>query len=408
MINFEFTDEENVFRNTVREFGEKKIVPVVRKIDDDAKIPEDIIEGLAELGLWGMTFSSDVGGAEADPILTGIAAEELGRADISCSIPVFFLVPNSWGYILDKYGNDELRKEALPKVTKGKGFCGIATTESGAGSDLGSMRTVAIKSGDKYVINGEKMFISGIDETVNQLPDGGGYVTLVKTDPSRGTRGMSLFYIPFQDDDGKLKEGITPTLVDDWGRRGMSTGGFGLQDIELEKKYLIGEENRGFYISMEGFDYARVLIAAVCCGCAQSALEYGIEYIKQRKVFGKPIGKYEGIQFKLAEHWAKIDAVRTLTYRALWMFREEQKEKAFTRFEVSKVIAESKMLAVTFAFDAINDAIQWLGAFGYTKDSPLDLALRGARSYGWAEGSTEIMKIIVARELLGKEFLPYR
>jgi cyclohexanecarboxyl-CoA dehydrogenase len=167
----------------------------------------------------------------------------------------------------------------------------------------------------------------------------------------------------------------------------------------------LGEENKGFYYAMEGFDFARGIIATVCCGAALGALDMGIEYIKQRKAFAQPIGRFEGIQFKLAENFARVDAARLLAYKALWMYDQEQRNGGFKRLEVTKSVAEAKMLAPVTAFETINDVLQWFGAFGYTLDCPIEMGLRGVRSYMLAEGSTEIMKLIVARELLGKEFL---
>ena len=403
MMNFEFNSEQELIKKTVREFGQKEVAPVVRNIDDGKRIPDEIIKTMADIGLLGMTVSSDYGGAEADPVTVGIVAEELARADISCAIPTFFLVQAAWGQLLDKHGREAAKKDILPGVTKGRAFLGIAATESDVGSDLANMRTVAKKVENGYLINGQKMFISGIAEAVDQLPQGGGYVTLARTDPSRGTRGMSLFYIPL-----KGTKGITSTTFEDWGRRGISTGGFTLEDVQIPGDYLIGEQNRGFQLVMEGFDYARAIISVVCAGAAMSALEQAMEHLKQRRAFGQPIGRFEGIQFKLAEHWAKLDAMRLLGYKALWMFGKEQSEGAYSRFEVTRHCAEAKLLAPRFAFEAINDAIQWFGAFGYTLDCPLELALKGVRSYYWAEGTLEILKIIVARELLGKEYVAYR
>jgi acyl-CoA dehydrogenase len=356
---------------------------------------------MANLGVLGISISPEYGGAGMDPVTAGIVAEEVGRADISCALAVFYLVQAAWGYIAQKYGGAEFKNEVLPLVTKGKAFIGIAATEPDAGSDLLGISTTAKKMGNEYVINGEKMFISGVREVVEQLPEGGGFLTLVKTNPEKGHKGMSFFYVPL-----KMK-GIVPTYLKDWGRKGISTGGFSLSDVRIHEKYLIGEEGKGFYIAMEGFDYARALIAAVCCGASMKALEYGMEYIKNRKAFGQPIAKFEAIQFKLAEDWARLDAARLLTYKALWLLAKEQEGKA-NRFEVSKIVAEAKMLAVPFTFEAINDAIHWFGAYGYTEDCPLHIGMKAIRSYEWAEGSIEIMKIIVARELLGKEFVAYR
>lgn len=400
-MNYEFTEEQKMFQQTIREFGKKKITPIVQEMEKNAKIPDDVIKGLADLGILGMTYSEKYGGANADPILAGIVGEELGRADISCAIPVFYLVPATWGYILHQYGSENA-KEILKEVVRGRAFVGIASTEPDAGSDVANIRTNAKKKNGKWIVNGEKMFISGIREITEQLPSKGGFVSLIKTEMNAGAKGISLFYVPLN------AKGITPTLLEDWGRKGISTGGFALENVELPEDYLIGKENRGFYLAMEGFDYARIIIAAVCCGGAQSALEFAMEYLKQRKTFSQPIGKYEGIQFKLAEGWARIEAIKSLTYKSLWMLSEHYKSNKFSRLEITKNIAMCKMLAPTTAFEVINDAIQWFGAFGYTEECPLHLALKGVRSYFWAEGSTEIMKIIVGRELLGKEFVAYR
>ncbi len=401
MLNFEFTDEQKAIAQSIRDFGKKEIKPVIRKMEEEEKIPDKIIKGIADMGLMAMTVSQQYGGIEADPITVGIAAEELARADISCAIPTFFLVPSAWGYVFDKYANERCKEDLLPNVTKGNAFLGIAATEPDAGTDLGNTRTTAVKKGDKWVINGEKMFISGVRESMEQMPEGGGYVAIFKTDPSKGTRGMSLFYLSVN----KNVKGLRPTYLKDWGRKGISTGGMAFEDVEIPAHHLIGEENKGFYRLVEGFDYARAIIAVICASAAQSALEHAMEYIKIRKTFGQPIGKYEGVQFKLAEHWSKLDALRLLGYKALWLKGREGTKDDPGRFAVTKACSEAKMLGPQWAFEAINDAIQWFGAFGYTEECPLDLALKGVRSYWWAEGALEVQKLIVARELLGKEYV---
>lgn len=402
MLDFEFSEEQIEIREAVRHFCKKKISPIFQKIDKEGKIPYEIVKGLSELGILGMTVSPEYGGVGADPVTVGVVAEELASADITCAIPTFFLVQCAWGYILDQYGKRETKEAILPYVTKGEAFIGIASTEPDAGSDVANIKTKAEKRGGSYILNGEKMFISGINEIISLLPKGGGYVTIARTDASKGAKGISLFFVPI-----KGTKGITTTLLEDWGRRGISTGGFAMENVEIPENSLIGEENKGFFIAMKGFDFARGIISIVSSASAQSALSQAIEYTKMRKAFGQPIGKFEGIQFKLAENWAKLDAVKLLGYKALWTFWNEQKGK-IGRFEASKLCAEAKMLAPVFAFEAINDAIQCFGAFGYTEECPLHLDLKGVRSYFWAEGTIEIMKIIVGRELLGKEFVAYR
>jgi acyl-CoA dehydrogenase len=398
MLDFEFTDEQKRIQGSVGKFCQQHVVPEIRRIEDEGKIPDDIIRSLADQGLFGMPVSRNYGGMEADPITVGIVAEQIARADISCAIPTFFLVQAAWGYIFDKYGTEKAKKDILPPVTGGQAFLGIAISEPHAGSDIANIKTSAERSGDHYVIHGEKKYISGVREVMTQLQQGGGHLTIAKTDPGKGTRGMSLFYIPL-----KNRKGIRPTYIEEWGRRGISTGGFILENVDVPKEYLLGEENKGFYILMEGFDFARAIISVICCGAAMSSLEQAMERLKSRKAFGQPLGRFQSIQFKIAEHWAKLEALRLAGYRALWMYGKEQQDQSYNRFQVTKACAEAKMLAPIIAFEAINDAIQWFGAFGYTIDCPLDLALKGVRSYYWAEGTLEVMRTIVSRELLGKE-----
>ena len=400
-MDFSFSPEHELFRKTVKEFCRKEITPHSREMERKAHMPDSIIQGLGKMGLFGLSIPREYGGSDADAISAGIAGEEIGRADLSCATAVLYLVPVSWSHVLTKFGSAGLKKETLPRIAAGKGFLGIATTEAGVGSDLGNMTTTAKRVGNEYVLNGEKMYISGIREATEQMPDSG-FLVLAKTDPAKGTRGMSFFYVPFNN-----TKGLLPSYLEEMGRRGMSAGGFLMKDVHIPAEYMLGEENKGFYYAMEGFDYARAIIAVVCMGAAQASLEAGVEYIKQRKAFDQPIGRYEGVQFKLAEDYARVDAVRLLCYKALWMYEQEQRNHAIDRFEVSRTIAEAKMLAPVVAFETINDVLQWFGAFGYTLDCPIEMGLRGVRSYMLAEGSTEIMKIIVARELLGKDFMAH-
>lgn len=402
-MDFTFSKEQEMIRKDIREFSKNEIAPKVADIDKQGAIPNEIIKAMAKISILCMSVDEKYGGLYADPVTVGIVAEELAKGDISCAIPTFFLVQEAWGNILDRHGTLEAKEAILPDASKGDAFLGIAATEPEAGSDLVGMSTLAKRVDDGYVINGGKLFISGVKEVMTQMPKGGGYVTLAKTDTKKGAKGMSLFYLPLSS-----AEGVSTTSFEDWGRRGISAGGFMLNDVKIPKEYLIGKENRGFYITMEGFDYARALIALVCCGAAISAMEEAMEYIKERKAFGWPIGKYGTVQMRLAEHWSKIQSVRLLAYEALWAVDREFTQKGGNRFETTMKCAQAKLLAPQYAFEAINDSIQFFGAFGYTTGCDLALALKGVRSYYWAEGTREIMAMIVGRELLGKEFVTYR
>ncbi len=401
-MDFSWTEEQEIWRRTVKDFAQKKIKPHVREIDSDKKIPDEIIKGMANLGLLAPTVSKEYGGADLDWTMACIAAEELGRADISLAIPVLYLVEAAWGFIFNRYGTSEAKKEYLPKVTSGDNFLGIAVTEPEGGSDIvGAAKTKAVKKGDHWLLNGEKMFISGITES-NRW--GGIHLTLARTDPSAGHKGFSFFAVPL-----KNNSNVETTLLEDMGRMGISTGGFSMDNAELPENHLIGEINKGFYYAMEGFSAARVLIGATCVGASEAALELGIDHIKTRKSFGRPLGTFEGIQFPLTEHYANIESVKLLNYRAAWTMDKMYKERKFSHHDVALAAAMSKLRAPVYAFAVMNEVADWLGATGYTKEYPIEMGIRGVRSYSiGAEGTMNIMRIIIARELLGKEFLPYK
>lgn len=230
------------------------------------------------------------------------------------------------------------------------------------------------------------------------------HLTLCRTDVSQGYNGFSFFAVPI-----KNNPSITTSLFEDIGRMGISTGGFVLKNVKLSKAHLIGEQNKGFYYAMEGFSAARILIAATCVGAAEAVLELGIEHIKNRRAFGRLLGSYEGIQFPLVEHHTNLESLKLLNYRTAWMLDQMYSHQRFTHHDIAKAAAMCKLRAPLYAFDAMNEVADWLGALGYTKEFPIEMGIRGVRSYSiGAEGTLNIMRIIIARELLGNEFLPYR
>jgi len=402
MVDFEFTEEQKIFRNALREWTSKNLpLERVREMDEKQEIPDDVIKGLADMGLLLMTVPEDYGGAGADWVTTTIAAEELGYADISIAVPVFFLVEASWGYIVYKYGSERVREEVISKATRGEAFVGIGATEPGGGSDVAAFKTTARREGDEWVINGEKTYISGTEEAKKL---GGGYFILAVSEPGLRHRGMTAFYLPID------APGVEITKrFEDMGRMAISTGGFTMKNVRLPDDYRLGEVNKGFYYTMEGFDCARILVSATCVGAARRALEIGMEYIKERKAFGRPIGKFEGIQFQLADDYTELEATRWLIYRTAWMMDKRYKEGKFDPLEVSKWISMCKLKAPKLAFRIFEHTMLWMGAYGYTKECPLEMGLRGVMSYYiGAEGAMNIQRIIIARQLLGREYVPYR
>jgi acyl-CoA dehydrogenase len=402
MVDFRFSEEQILFQRSLREWCQKELpLEKVREFDDKFEIPMEIIKGLANMNLLLMTIPEEHGGAEADWITACIAAEELGYADISVALPVFFLVETSWGFVTNKYCTEQVR-EVIRKATKGDAFLGIASTEPGGGSDVAAIRSTGKKVGSEWILSGEKTYISGTEEAKKM---GGGYFLLARTNPQQleaPHKSITAFYLPID------AQGVeVGKRIEEMGRTAISTGSIAMENVRVPDSYRIGEEGKGFYIAMEGFDNARLLIGATCLGATKRALEIGIEYVKQRKAFGTPIGKFEGIQFDLADLWAELEALRSLVYRTAWMNEERYKNKSFTSLEISKYVSAIKLKVPPFAFKAFEHVMLWLGAWGYTKECPLEMGLRGIMSYYiGAEGAMNIQRLIIARELLGKEYLP--
>jgi acyl-CoA dehydrogenase len=405
MVDFAFTEEQELFRSALRDWCQKNLpLEKIREMDSKGAIPKEILKSMADMGLFIMTAPLEHGGTGADWVTACIAAEELGYADVSIALPVLWLVESSWGFVVDRYCTEQVREAVIRKAVKGDAFIGIASTESGGGSDVAAFKSTARKEGSNWVLNGEKVYISGTEEAKRL---GGGYFVIARTSPAPPDaihRGMTGFYLPMDSRGVEVNK-----RFEDMGRMAISTGGFMMKDVRVPDSHRIGDVDKGFYLTMEGFDNARILIAAVCVGAAQRALDIGIDYIKERKAFGKPIGKFEGIQFELADDWAQLQALRSLVYRTAWMNDKKYTEGKFKPLEVTRMIAACKLIAPHFAFDVYKRAMIWLGAYGYTKECPLEMGLRGIMSYCvGAEGASNIQRIVIARELLGKDYIPYK
>jgi len=381
----------------VRRFGDRVLRAHERQIDAEKVIPAEVLKAMAELGLLSMMVPTEYGGMGASAVLTELAAEEVGRGDFSMATAVFFLLEAGWGHILARYGTEEAKREVLPQVTSGKAFLGIASTEPTGGSDLASMHTTARRDGSRFVLHGEKSFISGVEEA-HRL--GGGHLTLAKAEGG----GFDFLYVPTRLD------GISTQRFENMGRMGISTGGLTYANASVPEKYLLGAEHRGFEYAMEGFTVARTYVSAACVGAAERALEIGIGYVRERRAFGQPLGKFEAIQFELADLYTQVEAVKWQCRRAAWLIDQYalKGDKAH-RSEVDLAVASVKLNAPQVAFECARRVMMWFGAAGYTKDAGLELGLRGIMSYlVGAEGGLNIMRIILGRELLGKEFVPYK
>jgi acyl-CoA dehydrogenase len=397
-MEFRLSEEEQAFQATLRRFGDEVLRPNEKKLDEEGVIPPAVLSEMARLGLLAMPVPERYGGMGATAIQTEIAAEEVGRGDFSMATAVFFLLEAGWGHILARHGTERAKEEVLPPVCAGKHFLGIATTEPGGGSDLANMLTNSRREGKEFLVQGEKAFLSGVEEAKER---GGGHLTLTRV---RGGKGFNFLYVPTQ------AKGASVQRFHNMGRMGISTGAITYDDVRVPEHYLLGTEGKGFDYAMEGFQVARTFVAAACIGAAERALEMGMDYIKNRQVFGRPLGKFEGIQFELADQFVLVEAVKWQCRRAAWLLDTYTlKGDHSHRSEVDRVVAGVKLMAPQVAFDTIKKVMMWFGASGYTKDVGLELGFRGIMSYMvGAEGGLNIMRIILGRELLGKEFVPYK
>jgi len=380
-VDFSFTEEQELFRRTVRDFAQKEIAPKIRMYERKGEFPWEIYRKMGRAGLLGLRLPKEYGGQEADATTMGIAVEELARA--GWPIPLGDIMAE----ILCLHGSQQLKDQWLPSLAKGDKILGVASTEPSVGSDAGAISTRAVKKGNEYVINGEKQCITGINECA-------AYCLMARTGPKTDAKGVSMFLVETD------RKGIEKYMFDALGWRLFSFGGFVLKDVVIPVSNLIGEENRGFYYVMETFDLMRAYIALWTVGMAEAALEESIEYVKQRKAFGNPIGKFESVQFRIAEDYTTLQAAKLLCYRTFWL---KDKNKPFT-----KESAMIKFWVPQVAFNVVNDCIQNRGAVGFTTETLDEFRLREIRGSMIGDGTSDIMKIIIARELLGREFVPYR
>ena len=407
-MNFEFSQDEILFKKTVAEFAKQYIEPVWIKIDDEGIIPTELIKRLGEYGLLTIPISEEYGGLGESYLKTVLAIEELAYHDPAVAIAVYVLLNNGWPYLLEKYANEEVKGEILPKISKGDYFFGIASTEAHGGSDVAGIKTYAEKADGVWRISGEKIYISGVREVLEQL-SGGGWLLVSKTGSlDYGHRNITTFaFLPRKD--GKILGDIEWSIFDEIGRGGLSTGTFKLKGFEVDDKYRVGEENKGFYILMEGFNLARILVAAACIGSARWALEEGMEWIKNRKLFnGRRLSSFQGIYMRFSELYSELEAARLFTYRAAWMVDKIYKEKDpnYNPKDLNVPVALAKYRGPEVAARIYEEVMKWLGAYSFMKESKVYRGWLGILSYlVGAEGGQNIMKIIIARDVIGREYI---
>jgi len=407
-LEFAYSEDQRIFREKVAEFSRKHISPKWVEIDEYGKIDPQLIRKMADVGLLGLTLSEDYGGQDGSFLEAAIAGEEMAYHGPALSLAVLYLIQCSWPYIVQRYGSEELKQEVLTKVSRGEGAIGIASTEAHGGSDIADVRLKAERRGDgRWVLNGEKSMVS-LPTIIERLEWGGGWFTIARTgEPSQRHRTITNF-LTLMKKDGVLDERLTYRPWTEFARRGLDTSVVNYNNFELDDMYRIGEVNGGFKVSMEGFNLARSMIGAVCVGCARWLLEQGIDWVKSRRVFGKPIASYQGISFKLAEYVQELEAAKLLSYKAAWTADRyyRHQDPTVKLGDVAKLGAMSKLKCAGLAVDIGEDVMKWFGGAAYFKETPIFRAWLAAFSYVvGAEGTENILRLIIAREVLGREYV---
>ena len=381
-MDFSFTDEQQQLRRSVREFAESEIAPHVMEWDEASCFPSELIPKLAEMGLMGVIFPEEYGGAGLGYIEYASAIEELSRVD--GSVGLILAAHNSLctNHIF-KFGSAEQRRKYVTPLAQGKKLGCWSLTEPQAGSDAGGTRTTAMRRDGGWVLNGAKTF------TTN-----GHYadfcVAMAVSDPSKGTKGISAFVVE------KGDPGFRPGKKENkLGMRASDTSEVVFSDCFVPDANLLGEEGHGFVNSLQILDGGRISIAALALGMAQGAYEASVKYAKERKQFGKAISEFQAIQFKLADMATEIDAARWLVYRAAWL--ADQKGPRFT-----KESSMAKVYASEVGVRVANEAVQIFGGYGFVKDYPAEKFYRDSKLCTIGEGTSEIQRMVIARELLGK------
>ena len=378
-MDFEFSDEQQQLRKHVREFAEAEIGPHVLEWDENQIFPLEVIKKCGELGFLGAIFPEDLGGAGLGYIDYAIIIEELARVDPSVGLIVAAHNSLCTNHIFTA-GNDEQRAKYIPKLATGEWIGCWSLTEPEAGSDAAGTRSTAVRRGDGWVLNGGKTFTTNA-----QYADV--CVAMFVTDRAASQHGISAFII--EKDTPGFRVGKKENKL---GMRASATGEVLFQDCRLPESQLCGKLNEGFIDSLRILDGGRISIAALSVGIAQGAYDAALRYSKQRKQFGRPISEFQAIQHKLADMATSIDAARLLTYRAGYMKDNDQR--------VTKESAMAKLFSSEIAVRVCDDALQIHGGYGFIKDYPVEKFYRDVKLCTIGEGTSEIQRLVIARQLL--------
>ncbi|WP_148357944.1 acyl-CoA dehydrogenase [Peribacillus simplex] len=378
-MDFSLTKEQQMIKEMVREFAEKEIKPIAIELDAKSMFAEDVFKKMGKLGLLGIPFPEEYGGSGGDTISYAIAVEEIGKACGGTGLSYAAAVSLGASPIY-YFGTEEQKQKYLVPITTGETLAAFGLTEPNAGSDAGGTRTTAVLEGEEYVINGEKTWITNASYSRTVT------VTAVSGKDSKGKNIISAFIVPTD------TQGLTiNSNYEKMGVRASNTCEIILDNVRVPKKNLLGDPDKGFKQFLFTLDGGRISIAALAVGIAQAAFDRALAFSKERIQFGKSISNFQAIQFKLADMAMEIELARNMVYKAAWL---KDNKKPF-----AKEAAYAKLFASETAFRASNQAIQIHGGSGYMREYEVERYLRDAKLLEIGEGTSEIQRIVIARQL---------
>ena len=377
-MDLELTEEQQLLKQAIREFAVGEIAPGAAERDEHSRFPAELIPKLAEQGLLGIMVPEEYGGAGYDAVSSAIILEEIARVDGAVALLVGSHNSLCSGHIL-LAGSEDQKRTFLPPLARGEKLGAWALTEPGSGSDAGAMRTRATLEGDQWIIRGDKQFIT-------QGSTAGTYVIMASTDPAQGTRGISAFVV-----DRETPGLVVGKLEKKLGVRASDTAALHFDDMRVPKDRLLGKVNEGFKDVLSVLAAARIGMAALAVGIAQGSLDEALNYAKRRRQFGKPILEYEAIQWMLADMATESDAARLLAWHAASL---RDQGAPYLR-----VASQAKLYSSEVAVRSASKAIQIHGGYGYLKDSPVERFYRDAKLCEIGEGTSEVQRMVIAREL---------
>ncbi|AUN41632.1 acyl-CoA dehydrogenase [Tsukamurella tyrosinosolvens] len=376
---FQLPEEHEELRAAIRALAERDIAPHAKDVDEKERFPQEALDALVASGFNAIHVPEEYEGQGADSVATCIVIEEVARVCGSSSLIPAVNKLGTMGLILN--GSEELKQHVLPSLANGEAMASYALSEREAGSDAASMRTRARKDGDEWVLNGSKCWITNGGKST-------WYTVMAVTDPEKGANGISSFIV-HKDDPGFSVTGYEHKL----GIKGSPTAELAFEECRIPAMRMIGDEGTGFKTALQTLDHTRPTIGAQAVGIAQGALDVAIEYIKDRKQFGKSISEFQGVQFMVADMAMRLEAARLMVYTAAARAERGEKNLGF-------ISSASKCFASDVAMDVTTDAVQLLGGAGYTRDFPVERMMRDAKITQIYEGTNQVQRLVMSRQLL--------